>query len=58
MPRWAVLTLAVLAVLAAGAILLEGAVIFIMITRVHQTQMEVCYLYLREHVVVPPGCHR
>lgn len=56
MARWAVIVLAVLAVAAAAAIVLEGVVIFIMITRVHQAQMEICYLYLREHVVTPPGC--
>lgn len=61
MPRWAWVLLVVLALAATGAIILEGAVIFTMITRVHQTQMEVCRLYLVNHrsdpaLVIPPSC--
>jgi hypothetical protein len=62
MPRWAVVVMAGLAVLAAAAILLEGAVIFALITQDHVNQTEICRLYLALHrdqaihVAIPPRC--
>ena len=61
MPRWTVWALAGLAVLAAAAIVLEGVTIFAVITRLHQTQMELCRLYLLLHrqdqvIFIPPRC--
>lgn len=58
MPRWAVWVLAALAAVAAAAILLEGVVIFALITRLNVTHMQVCHLYALQHPlrVVPPNC--
>ena len=58
MPRWVAWSLAGLAVLAAAAILLEGVVVFVLITRLNVTHMQVCHLYALQHPLrpVPANC--
>jgi hypothetical protein len=55
--RWVIL-LAALAVLAIGAIVLEGVTIFAVITRLNVTHMQVCRLYALQHPLraVPANC--
>ena len=60
MPRWAAVSLIGLAALGVAAIIVQGVVIFTLISRQHHTQMQVCFLYSLQHPlrVMPPGCHR
>jgi len=56
MPPWAIVALAALALVAVAAIIINAAVVFLLISRLHHTHVLICHLYARERLPLPPDC--